>query len=280
MTGATAATIAPGHVRDAPQSENGLNQRGCHSLRHGEYQKLAEFETWYWWYRAERLIVEDAVRSLALPRHAALLDVGCGTGRGLAALCAAGAFRGFALDPSEYAAMWWSEPVRRCACRGDANGLPYGDGSFDAVLSVDVLQSRGVDPPEAVREMARVLRPGGHAIVLAPSHPWMLSSHDHAVHGVRRFTARQLRELAGRAGLEVVRATHQFPLWFPIIAAVRLWRKRWNRSAGGSPASDLRRIPAGINAAMFAICRIEQWAIRRMGAPFGSTLLLVAGKAR
>ena len=46
----------------------------------------------------------------------------------------------------------------------DADQLPFADGSFDAVASVTLLQNMP-DPAATVREVARVLRPGGHAIL-------------------------------------------------------------------------------------------------------------------
>ncbi|MFN2590075.1 MAG: methyltransferase domain-containing protein [Actinomycetota bacterium] len=47
---------------------------------------------------------------------------------------------------------------------GDAMALPFGDAEFDAVLCQQGLQFFP-DPPAGVREMRRVLRPGGRAVV-------------------------------------------------------------------------------------------------------------------
>jgi SAM-dependent methyltransferase len=46
--------------------------------------------------------------------------------------------------------------------------LPFGEAEFDAVLSVDMLQ-QVEEPSAAVREMYRVLKPGGQLVLLAPS---------------------------------------------------------------------------------------------------------------
>jgi len=48
--------------------------------------------------------------------------------------------------------------------QGDARDLPYDDASFDAVLLVAVL-GEIPDPDAAMAEVARVLRPGGRAVV-------------------------------------------------------------------------------------------------------------------
>lgn len=96
-----------------------------------------------------------------LPSGAAgrTLDLGTGTGRNLP-LLAAGA-RAVAVDPY----VWNLRRARRRApgvplvrARGEA--LPFKDGAFDVVLSGLVLCSVD-DPPAALRELRRVLRPGG-----------------------------------------------------------------------------------------------------------------------
>lgn len=51
---------------------------------------------------------------------------------------------------------------------GPAEDLPYDDASFDTVLATEVLE-HVVDVNAAARELRRVLRPGGHALVTLPS---------------------------------------------------------------------------------------------------------------
>jgi SAM-dependent methyltransferase len=102
-----------------------------------------------------------------LPATARVLDVGCGPGTitvGLAALAAQGEVVG--MDASQdVLAEARAEADRRSQANvrfetGDVYELRFADGTFDVVHAHQVLQHLS-DPVAALREMARVCRPGG-----------------------------------------------------------------------------------------------------------------------
>lgn len=108
-----------------------------------------------------------------------VLDVGCGT----ADLCLilAGqvgpAGRVVGLDLSENMLAVGRHKVERSGCadrveliQGNALELPFPDGSFDVVTSGFMLRNVA-DLARALREMARVVRPGGRVVTLELSHP-------------------------------------------------------------------------------------------------------------
>jgi ubiquinone/menaquinone biosynthesis C-methylase UbiE len=93
------------------------------------------------------------------------LDVGCGTGLLLAALRRYGTVVG--VDPSPGMLEVLARECRGEAVLGSANKLPFADGRFDVVFSVAVLHHLS-DPgvvATALREMVRVVRPGGRIVV-------------------------------------------------------------------------------------------------------------------
>jgi SAM-dependent methyltransferase len=53
----------------------------------------------------------------------------------------------------------------------DRGALAFADSAFDLVLSADVVEN-SADPERAVRELVRVLRPGGTIVVVWPRGPW------------------------------------------------------------------------------------------------------------
>ena len=109
----------------------------------------------------------DALLAL-LPKWWDVADVGCGTGN-VAEVLAPHVRSVTAVDQSEpmlAAARRRLEDVRNVRfVVGDAQSLPLGDGSVDAVTLVLVLH-HVPDPSEALAEAARVLRPGGVVLVV------------------------------------------------------------------------------------------------------------------
>lgn len=131
----------------------------------------------------------DELAELTLERLGApsrLLDIGCGTGRFARMAAQRLGARAWGVDPSpEMLAQARSVPGGerigwRCA---SAERLPFRDGWFDAAHMHLVLHLVD-DRPAALREMARVLGPGGRAAVVtfSPTHfdrfhlnPWFPS---------------------------------------------------------------------------------------------------------
>ena len=109
--------------------------------------------------------LEALVRGL-LTKDSRVLDLGCGRG-GLVELIWRDVKLAAGLDPdipslSEHRAP--SMPV----LRGVGEHLPFASGSFDLVVSVWVLE-HVKEPLNVLREVARVLRPGGHFVFLTPN---------------------------------------------------------------------------------------------------------------
>ncbi|MGY6501956.1 MAG: class I SAM-dependent methyltransferase [Acidimicrobiales bacterium] len=107
--------------------------------------------------------------------------------------------------------------------RGDAHHLPFPDGAFDRIIASEVLEHLP-DDAAALRELARVLRPGGTLAVtvpawLAESLCWRLSSEYHAPHveggHLRIYTEARMRDLMREAGLVPGAAHHAHALHSP-----------------------------------------------------------------
>ena len=131
---------------------------------------MYEAEETQWWYagmRAISLALLDR-RAARGGRAGAILDAGCGTGNNLVHFAALRAARSASTSPrtrcaSAARAAW---PAARASC----SPCPSPTRRFDCVTSFDVLYHRWVtDDAAAVRELARVLRPGGLLLVRVPA---------------------------------------------------------------------------------------------------------------
>ncbi len=84
---------------------------------------------------------------------------------------------------------------------GDAHGMPLAADSVDVALALSVLEHVH-DPYQCVREIHRIVRPGGRVLVWVPFFFGV-----HAFPGdVSRFTEEGLRILFERAGFEIARS--------------------------------------------------------------------------
>lgn len=110
---------------------------------------------------------------LELAPGSRVLEVGCGTGEDVAALAGAVGPTGRAVGLDRSAGLISVARARHGGLGnatfvlGDAAALPVGTGSLDACRCERTLQHVD-DPATAVAEFARVLRPGGRAVLLEP----------------------------------------------------------------------------------------------------------------
>jgi glycosyltransferase involved in cell wall biosynthesis len=86
--------------------------------------------------------------------------------------------------------------------RGD-DYAPLAGLSLDTIICLNVLEHIDEDE-EVLGHFHRTLRPGGHAIILVPQHPWLYSPTDRTLGHVRRYTEAELHAKLTRAGFEVV----------------------------------------------------------------------------
>lgn len=159
----------------------------------------------------ERRLVLDLMGDLA---GAHVLDAGCGDGVLICAVASRGAVAtGVDPDPAMLAAARArasKDGIKAAFLDGRVERLPFPDASFDVVAAITVLCFVS-DAAGALREMARVLRPGGR-LVLGELGRWSLWAAIRRLRGwlgaatwkAARFrTAGELRVLAEEAGLSV-----------------------------------------------------------------------------
>jgi SAM-dependent methyltransferase len=241
-----------------------------------EYARMHEAEETQWWYAGMRAISLSLLGAEWRDGDAdarRILDAGCGTGNNLAHFRRFGRTVGIDLSPD---ALRFCQGRGVAAARGDLRSLPFADGSFDAVTSFDVIYHRWVaDDRAAVREMARVLRPGGLFLLRVPALKMLWGAHDEAVLSRHRYTRGEVRRLLEGEGLEMVRLTYANTLLFPVIAVRRTLDRLLGRQG-----SDVGFLPGPLEWTFRTLLAVESRLVRRMSLPVGASVFALARKPR
>jgi 2-polyprenyl-3-methyl-5-hydroxy-6-metoxy-1,4-benzoquinol methylase len=202
----------------------------------------------------------------------ALLDVGSNWGRWTIAAAQAG-YRATGIDPKEKAIAAGRRVAEQLGIEveyvvGDGRALPFQDASFDVVHSYSVLQHLPkADVRAVVREVRRVLRPGGLAWIEMPNAHGPLNLVRRGARGfaegsgaeVRYWSPTELRETFGAIG-RVELLADGFLTINPQVADLDLLR--WRHSAVVRVSERLRRaslrIPLLVGVADSVIVRAER----------------------
>ena len=161
--------------------------------------------------------------------------------------------------------------------QGDLQRLPFGSGTFDAVLSLDVIVH--FPPGEeglAFRELSRVLRPGGLFVVRVSALNILRSQHSRFTHEKQRFSRGQLLDCAAAAGIDALRVTFANALLVPVA----LFKFRvWEPLTGAPSASGVTPLPGWLDKFFGSLLSVEAALVGAgLNLPVGQSLLLVGRK--
>jgi SAM-dependent methyltransferase len=225
----------------------------------------------HWWYRGRREVIERVIDGLELPPGAPMLDAGCGSGRNMVELARRGPVTGIELSDTSIHLARERETGEVIA--GSVLEMPFESGRFQLAVCLDVIEHLE-DDLGALRELRRVVAPGGSLLVTVPAYQWLWSGHDEVNHHHRRYTQRSLRRVAEQAGWQQVRSTHFNSLLLPVAILLRVL-DRFSRKTTES-SLDLWVPPHPFNWLLERPMRLEAVVIGHGGRiPVGLSLLAV-----
>ena len=227
-----------------------------------ELRLLTSLEDRHWWYKERRAILARELRRLPGPGRA--LDIGAAGGGNTRVLNAHG-WQAVAVEYSDSVA-----DVARArgiaAIRADARELPARSGACGLVTAFDVLEHIDEDYLAAA-EIARVLRPGGTALIAVPCDMALWSAHDDAVGHVRRYSRSELAGVVQKAGLTMEKMWSWNVLLRPAMALRR-------KSSTGSDLDDVQPV---LNRVLTSIVVAERYLPVKSWP--GASLILRAGRS-
>jgi SAM-dependent methyltransferase len=251
-----------------------------HGMNPAEFANIARCERDFWWYRGVRVIMDRILDPYLEGRTpGCVLEAGCGTGYLSHRLQTERHWPVVAMDVSPDGLRYARRMGVQRPVQGDTCKLPFAAGTFDLVLSMDVLPHLATgSEQQAAKEMARVLAPGGILAVRAAALDILRSRHSAFAFEKQRFTQRRLTGLAEQAGLRVLRCTYSNSLLLPVaLLKFRVWEPLLRRP----PASGVEPVAGWLNGLLYAVLALEAGYLGAGGSfPAGQSLVLIAEKPR
>ena len=249
------------------------------------YETFAKLEHDHFWFVSRRRIFTqllDAV--LGAPESATgtarepMLDIGCGAGGMMGMLARYGDVVGLDVD-REYLVYCRERGFANVLC-GSGYELPFPDGKFALVSLFDTLEHIP-EEVQALREVRRVLKPGGRVLISVPAYQWLWSQNDRIAHHCRRYTRGRLRKALEDVGLVVERVSH-FNTWLlpMIVPAVLLQKLREKLGLLPDGYNNMSvPLPGPLNRLFAAVMSSERHLLRRFDLPVGHSALALARRA-
>lgn len=240
----------------------------------GAYAVESQVEQTHWWFVVRRKLFRKTIDGLHLPPDAAILDIGTSTGTNLRMLREMEFTNFQGLDFNDDAIRWCAEKGLGDVKKGDVCNIPFGDAQFDLVLATDIIEHVANDA-EALREIRRVLKLSGRAIITVPAFESLWGLQDDVAHHLRRYTRSELTARLKASGFQVLQSFYfNFLLFIPIWIARQLIRVVKPRLQSENQLNS----PI-INSVLKAIFTLDIACAAKFQVPFGVSILALVKKA-
>jgi ubiquinone/menaquinone biosynthesis C-methylase UbiE len=237
------------------------------------FAEYAEIEDTHWWFRGRRAIFERLLAPLRRAPGTRILDIGFGTGAMLTFLRDYGDVVG--MDRSADAIRFARTRCDRPMLIGDITAVPLRTASVDLVTAFDILEHVD-DDVAALTELARVCKPGGHALLTVPAFQFLWGNQDVISHHRRRYTCREFGRRVEAAGFRLERLSYFNAILFPVIAAVRVARRLRGAPRGPIKSDFTMTKPGLVNDALSGVFAAEGALLARWRLPVGVSVVCLA----
>ena len=243
-------------------------------MNNNEYQKLYNFENFYWWHIGRGYIIQSLLSKITLKRNSRILDAGCGTGGNIKILSRFGNVVGIDNSP---------EAIKFCKKRGfenvqlrDIKNTGFPSNSFDLIVALDLLEHLDNDI-ETLKEFYRILKKDGYILISVPAYQFLWSEHDVAVHHKRRYSMEEIHRRLLKANFYIVKETFAITFIAPIVFIYRIIRKVCP-GFKKQKNSDYVILPVPLNNFFIFLLKTEAFLLRYINFPFGISIMCIAKK--
>jgi len=238
------------------------------------FKSYFELEKSYFWIASHL----DTVMHFARPflrlkensKNLKILDAGCGYGHLTGFLKPWGQV--YMVDADAGAVDFCCRNQSRLVQQALANKLPFKDNTFDFIFSLDLIEHTR-DDLSVMRELYRVLRPGGILFITVPAFMCLWGPHDEKNEHFHRYSKKDIIRITKESGFKILRCHY-----FKFILFLPLWILRRAKIIGNRESGDFYAVPSVVNAILRIILKIETRLISLVGAPAGTSLIAVSVK--
>jgi len=236
------------------------------------FLNLGKIQKWHFWFKPREEMVISLLRKHLISGNLSALDVGCGAGQITARLAKEG-YRSTGIDIFVDGNKRETHPNTAGFVLGNATKLPFREGSFDLVVSLDMLEH--VYDELALKEIAQVLPVDGIGVFSVPAFQWLWSYRDESAGHLRRYSKSDLIEKAEKAGFSVLDIRYYQFFLFPLIMITRMlgrknkvWRDREEQNLGL------------LNLLLYYLNSLEVQLGKWIPFPWGSSLVITCRKLK
>jgi SAM-dependent methyltransferase len=226
-----------------------------------------------WWIAVRKSLFERTFKQSKISGPTRALEIGPGAGNNLEIFADLGISDVHIADMDHTA-------LEMCKTHGtingvilDASALPYSDESFDFILAGDVLE-HVLDHEHAAREIVRVLKSGGRAIVTVPAFRVLWSEHDQQAGHQRRYRLREFKNLFSGQEIKIDRC-HYFN-WFLFLPTLIV--KKITQLIRPTKYLDATTVPTRFNSLLKLVFAYDVRLSKILHPPFGISIIIVLDK--
>ena len=245
------------------------------------YGVLDKLGSDHWWYRAKNNLIKMFLETFSGgggsgDRSQAVLDIGCGAGNLSKDLQDLG-YQVTSVDLSE-------DAINYCYTRGlirarvaDAARLPFPSNYFDFAVASEILEHIQ-DDGKTMKEIRRVMKPGGVVIITVPAIPMLWSYQDVYWGHFRRYTRHSLEVLLQNEHFQILKLSYfNFSLFLP-AALIRIFSNLFTKKSDRVACDEYKSNNGLIGSLFTGILKIEKEYLKKYNFPIGISLCAVVKK--
>lgn len=242
-------------------------------MKSSVYEVEHQVEATHWWFVTRRDLFRSLIDRISIPQAAKIVDVGSSTGTNLRLLKEMGYTQVLGLDMSQEAVDFCEEKNLGHVIKGSILSAPFESNSVDLVLATDIIEHLD-DDLSGLREIVRILKPGGKALITVPAFQSLWGLQDEVSHHKRRYRLNPFLKQIETTGLKILDSFYfNYLLFFPIWLARQLIR-----IFGIELKSENEVNTSALNSVLRTIFKIDVMTARIIKPPFGVSLLVLVEK--